>query len=316
MRWLGPRLALLTAAVVLLLIGFGWFVNGSAGADPAGQRGWWTVTNAGPAPEGLPVPTTPPPPDVPSGGSLVQGGPSSPIAYTALVYQLPQGAKVGDLTLKVASSSATTTGSTLEVCPLTNPTIHAEQGGPMADAPQYDCAKKTTAQPASSGASYHFNVSSFVTDGALAVAILPTSPSDRVVFSQPGGDSLMVQPGTIPGPGTPAAQDTTPAGGAATTSRAGSPGAAALGPSSAPAALAPTLGGSAAGPSAPALATPPGQNSASAAPQTPTALQTTTNSSSHGGGPNPAAVGALLAGLLLAGGLWLFAGHTATQAGA
>jgi hypothetical protein len=310
MRWLALRLALLTAAVALLLTGFGWFVNGSAGAEPPGQQGWWTVTNPGPAPEGLPVPTPPPPPDVPSGGSLVQGGPSSPNAFAALVYQLPQGAKVGELTLKVASGSATTSGTTLEACPLTNPTIHAEQGGPMADAPQYNCAKKTTAKPAPGGGSYQFNVSSFVTDGALAVAILPSSPSDRVVFSKPGGDSLMVQPATTSGPVAPAAQDTTPA---ATTSPAGSPGPVALSPSSAPASLGPALGGSAVGASAPALATEPGQNAASAAPQTPAALQTTTNSSSHGGA-NPAAVGALLAGLLLAGGLWLFAGRAAARA--
>jgi hypothetical protein len=311
MKGLGLRLALLTAAVALLLIGFGWFVNGSAGAEPPSQQGWWTVTNPGPAPEGLPVPTPPPPPDVPSGGSLVQGGPSSPNAFAALVYQLPQGAKVGDLTLKVASSSATTSGRTLEACPLTNPTIHAEQGGPMADAPQYDCAKKTTAKPASGGGSYQFNVSSFVTDGALAVAILPSSPSDRVVFSKPGGDSLVVQPAPTSGPGAPAAQDTTPA---ATTSPAGSPGPVALSPSSAPASLGPALGGSAVGASAPALATEPGQNSASGAPQNLAVLQPTTNSSRHGGGANPTAVGALLAGLLFAGGLWLFAGHTATQA--
>jgi hypothetical protein len=259
---------------------------------------------------GLPVPPPPAPPDVPSGGSLVQGGPSSPNAYAALVYQLAQGATIGDLTLKVASGSATTSGSKLQVCPLTNPTIHGEQGGPMADAPQYDCSKKTTAQPVSGGGSYQFNVSSFVADGALAVAILPTSPSDRVVFIAPGGDSLAVQPGTTSGLGPPTAQDTTSAGGSVATSQSASPGSSGFGPSTAPAASAPTLGGAAVSPNPPALAAAPGQNMS----QNPAALEPATNSSSHGGGANPAAVGAVLAGWLLGGGLWLLAGHSAAKA--
>ena len=48
---------------------------------------------------------------------------------------------------ELAPNAVVTSGATLQVCPLLDPTIHAEQGGPMADAPQYDCAKSTTTSP-------------------------------------------------------------------------------------------------------------------------------------------------------------------------
>ncbi len=169
------------------------------GASAPDQQGWWTTLNQGSAPEvGLPV-SAPTPPDVPAQGLLVEGpsnseGPSSnPVAYAGLVYYLPAGASASTLTLTVATNSATTPMATLELCPLVNPVLNPEQEGPSADAPPFDCTHNVTAAPNAAGSTYQFEVSQLVTAGSLAVAILPTQPSDRVVFDQPDANSLAVQ---------------------------------------------------------------------------------------------------------------------------
>jgi hypothetical protein len=179
-----------------------WAVVAWVGATPAGataapvQQGWWTALNPGPLPElGQPVPA-PTPPDVPAQGLLVQGGTSgSPVAYAGLVYDLPIGATASTLTLTIAPNSVTTPDATLELCPLVNPVLNPEQGGPSSDAPAYSCTNSVSAVPNSQGSAYQFNVSGLVTEGTLAVAILPVSATDRVVFSQPGDASLDVQLG-------------------------------------------------------------------------------------------------------------------------
>jgi hypothetical protein len=287
-------LAVLPGALLLL----SYASPETARADAPSQQGWWTVTNPG----GLPTPSLSAGPDVPAKGLLVEGGGQKPSAIAALIYPLSQGATVSDLTLKVAPNTITTTGVTLQVCPLVSSTINAQEGGPMADAPQYDCAHQTTATP--HGSSYQFNVASLASAGTLAVAILPTKGSDRVVFDQPDASSLAVRaaaaltPESSPNSVATAATSPAPATlGGPSPSPAASP-AVALGP--APAAV-----------SSPALATP-AQNNAATAQQSPTGFLPA--HSSGGGGTNPAAVAAVLAGLLLAGGLWLFAGHTAARA--
>lgn len=163
---------------------------GASWAQAPVQEGWWTVTNPGGVPASLTNSAIAP--DVPSGGLLVEGGASatSPDAYAALVYPLERGTSAGILTLSVASGSATTSGSTLEVCPLVTSSIRAEQGGPMSDAPAYDCSKHVEATPASGSTSYVFTVTSLISSGVLALAILPTQVNDRVVLSQPSGSSL------------------------------------------------------------------------------------------------------------------------------
>src|SRR5439155_26590578 len=102
------------------------------------------------------------------------------------------GSTVGQLTLTVARPSATTPGAKLELCPLTTPTIVPDQGGPMSEAPGYSCNTKVTASPDKSGNTYAFSAGSLAAQGVLAVAILPTDPTTRVVFSQPGPSSLAV----------------------------------------------------------------------------------------------------------------------------
>jgi hypothetical protein len=171
----------------------------SAGAPD--QQGWWTLTNVGLASQtGLAVPAPPAPAGVPANGLLIEGGsgPDSPIAYAAVVYSVPVAASARSLTLTVATGSVSAPASTLRICRLVNPILIAEQGGPMGDAPAYDCSHSATAGPSADGTSYRFEVAPLVTDGNLAVAILPTTATDRVVFDQPDSKSLMVTAGPTP----------------------------------------------------------------------------------------------------------------------
>ena len=63
----------------------------------------------------------------------------------------------------------------------------------MSDAPPYNCAHKVTAAPSADG-KYQFDASGLVSNGVLAVAILPTGPIDRVVLNAPDANSLTTQP--------------------------------------------------------------------------------------------------------------------------
>jgi hypothetical protein len=71
----------------------------------------------------------------------------------------------------------------------------------MADAPAFDCAAPVTAAPSGDGASYEFDVAALGDDGSLAVAILPTTPTDRVVLSSPGAGSLVTSGAEAAGSG-------------------------------------------------------------------------------------------------------------------
>src|SRR5438105_13269442 len=120
-------------ALLLLPFAFVLLAPASRAAAPE-EHGWWTAF-AGPNP------------DVPADGLLVEGGASatSPTAFAAVVYAVPDGSTVGKLTLAVAPSSATVPMTKLELCPLSSATIKAEQGRPMADAPKVDSRNNVTA---------------------------------------------------------------------------------------------------------------------------------------------------------------------------
>jgi hypothetical protein len=254
---------LLACALALMAVGV---LSGPARADAPRDQGWWTVTTPGATPLPAQLPAQPPgPPDVPARGLLIQaGGGDMPTAYAALLYELGQGTTAGKLTLAVAPNSVTTPMATLQLCPLLQPINHAEQGGPIADAPPFDCGKNAKAAPSADGKTYSFDASGLVSDNLLAVAILPTGPVDRVVLNAPDEGSLSTQAGDASGGGAPsdntpiaAPSDTAPApldtsglaGTGASPSLADSiPGATATGPSSvspAPAATAPRSSGDA-----------------------------------------------------------------------
>jgi len=192
-----PLLALASAWVVALVaVGV---AAAPAGAAAPRDQGWWTSLAAPSAP-GAPValpaaPVNPIAPDVPARGLLVQaGGGGAPTAFSALLYELDPGTTAGALTLAVTPQSVTTPTATLQVCRLLSPINHPEQGGPIGDAPPYDCSHKATATPTAN--TYKFDVAGLVTDGLVAVAILPTGPTDRVVLNAPDNSSLQTQAGS------------------------------------------------------------------------------------------------------------------------
>jgi hypothetical protein len=154
------------------------------GAEPAAaqetsvQSGWWSSS---------PVLA----PDAPADGLVIQGGPdaNAPTAYAAVAGVLAPATKATRLTLAVAPGSATTPNVTLSLCRLTEPFAPA-QGGASTDAPAYDCASKLTASVSSDGTSYSFDLASLAAGSELAVAVLPTAATDRVVLSRPGPSSI------------------------------------------------------------------------------------------------------------------------------
>lgn len=312
----------------------------AATADAAGpvRQGWWTEANAG---RGVSLPG---PSDVPARGLLVQGGTGSksgtsdggPFAFSALVYTIGNGMSADTLTLVASASSGTNPASTLELCPLESSTWTPVQGGAMGKAPGYSCRSNATA--AASGGKYRFKVADLVTNGDLAVAVLPTSPVDRVVLTQPDADSLTV------GPNSPAAGTTVPsgagfggqpAGGSAvpTPASSGGGGSGQAGPSQAgpgggtQTALAGGAQTSGSGPSsgtAPDVASPPtmaapsptgssGHSSAQAAGAPAGTANASFDVGHHSSGGPPWAAFVALAALVAAGVSWLAAGRSAEQ---
>jgi hypothetical protein len=324
------RLAL--GAAVLISLGT---VSLPAYADAPAQQGWWTSANPGSS-AAVPVPSGGSGtggPDVPANGLLVESAGSSPapVAFAALTYDTPLPAgTAATLDLTVTAQSATTPGATLELCPLSTSTIQADQGGPMTDAPEYDCTTHVTAAVSSSGGSFHFDLAPLLNSAPLAVAILPTANVERVVLDQPSGSSLTV-------PRNTATASVSPAGGALPPAPASTPvpsnnaSSAPSGPTGAnvtPSAVGsvsatPTFGAATTGsPSpagstqSPALATP----TAAATPTTqaggagtstaaPVALGAATTAKS--GASFPFAAILLIAGLVAVGSLWGYAGRAA-----
>ncbi len=295
-----PRWAPVLAGTLVTGIALLWCDVPAASAAAPAAAGWWTSLNPGSV---LGSPTPPPPPDVPSDGLLVEGGAdSTPTAFAAVVYELSPGTAAGKLTLTIAANSATTPASTLQVCPLSNPAIIVEHGGPMADAPTYNCSAKLTAAPSTDGSRYVVDVARLVVDGVLAVAVLPTSQTDRVVLAAPDASSLTTTASAVPnGTGTetpapeadvgtappPLGPDVPPAVGVVAPSAPGAAGAPAATP------LAPQV-------AAPAVTTAPPFRASSFTP------------ASHA--TRPVAVVLVIAGLLAAGALWEGAGRAAVRA--
>lgn len=166
-----------------------------AGAAAPSLKGWWTtllpIADVGVG--GLGSLRDPQAVDVPEGGLLVQGGSSvdKPTAYAALSFDLGSSSVAGPLHLVPAPSGVTVPGSKLIACPLNDPSFAPASGGAIADAPPFSCSSAVTATVDSSGA-YVFDLAGLQRGDNLAVAILPSTPTDRVVFAPPGDDALPV----------------------------------------------------------------------------------------------------------------------------
>ena len=162
------------------------------GAGAPTRQGWWTslsVLRPNIPGAGLPVTY---PPDVPEDGLYIAGGSSSPEAYAALMYQLPPGLSFTTLTLHVAPSSFTSAASALLVCPLqpASASFAPAQGGDTKNAPRYDCTHSAKGMSNATANTFSFDVRELINGSQLAVAIVPSLPSDRVVFSRPVDGSL------------------------------------------------------------------------------------------------------------------------------
>lgn len=299
---------------------------GPAQAQAPDEQGWWTATTPSLPAVGVTAPAAPPaPPDVPAEGLLVEGGPAatSPLAYAAVLYELSSGETATTLTLDVAPQSATTPNATLEICPLTHASFQSEQGGPMSDAPAYSCAKNVTAQPSASGNSYKFAVSRIAQGGSLAIAVLPTSPTDRVVLSEPDSSSLTVQGGSeaTNGNGTSLVPASIPSG---TVPAGPAPAGAPVGefPPSTPGSVgAPAPGSSAEAPVMSAPARPPVLAPASPARSQPSGSQTQTPLPAAYLGPasgpaKPLAVAVVILVALAGAAAWSGSGRAAIRASA
>ncbi|MBV9665497.1 MAG: hypothetical protein JOZ37_16125 [Actinobacteria bacterium] len=171
-------------------------------AKPAAQ-GWWrsSLNVLGIDLTALLDPSTV---DVPADGLLVAGSTTAgqPEAIAAVAYTV-QGTVAGPLRLVPHAATATVPGSGAMACPLDNPTFKPAQGGLIENAPKYDCLGAVTAKVDSDGA-YVFDVSTLVRGDAVAVAILPTTQTSRIVFASPGDDSLLVK-AEAPAPALPSA---------------------------------------------------------------------------------------------------------------
>ena len=174
-------LALALVASVPLLGG----LNASASSTDGPRQGWWTTTNAG---AGLNTR----PPDVPSGGLLVEGGPTieSPTAYAAIVWDLPAGVSPITLTLKLASGAVTTPGAAPLACLLTSTTFEDADGGPRTEGPAFDCATRVTATSSSGSDGFTFAVEPLAHDGVLGIALVASGPGDRIVLEHIDSSAL------------------------------------------------------------------------------------------------------------------------------
>jgi hypothetical protein len=152
-----------------------------AGAASSVVSGWWTAAPVAFAP------------DVGDDQLLVQGGAdgNQPLAYAGISFALASGETAETLVLRVAPGSGTTPGAALSLCPLGSSATPA-RGEQATLGPSFDCSSKVDAGPSADGASYEFDVSGLGGDRALDVAVLPTSPTDRVVLLQPALDALRV----------------------------------------------------------------------------------------------------------------------------
>lgn len=174
------RAAALAGASLVVSVALGWSASVAQADSPVAQ-GWWSSAPVGP--------------DVPSDGLLVQGGLAGPIAYSALVYEFGS-STASQLSVTVASGSASTPTATIQLCPLQGTRIDAKQGGKLEDAPAYEQTACRPPVAVSGSGEYRFDVSSLARDGVLAVALLAASPGDRVVLESPGADSLSVSGGS------------------------------------------------------------------------------------------------------------------------
>lgn len=186
----GAPIAVLVAIGSLLAVG-------AADADPPSRQGWWEGASPldpvlGPlATLGLGSVNAV---DVPADGLLVQGSTNEePAAYAAVAFDLGAAAIAGPLRLVPDPDAASVPESAIRACPLDDPDFTPAQGGSRDAGPGYDCLGAVAATIDQDGA-FVIDVATLRRGDTLAVAILPGTPSTRVVFQAPGSEALAVVP--------------------------------------------------------------------------------------------------------------------------
>lgn len=189
-----------TSAVAAVLMGG----TGPAAAQAPDVAGWWNAANVGD-----PAPAPPTPPDVKDDDLLVQGSnaapagaigaePASSQAVAAVAYDLGPTDLVGDLTLTIDGTPPPSVS--VAACRATEP-FAPMQNGPWSQAPAYD-DKGCVAGKLTDDKVVFASMSKLVANARLAVVLVP-GPLDRVVFKNPGNESLTVQHGTGVGAAAP-----------------------------------------------------------------------------------------------------------------
>lgn len=201
------RRRLLGLTAVLLGGASVWLWTAPAKAAPPLKDGWWTVTNAG-------LGFAPPAPQVPADGLYIQNGFTGPVAISALTFQVDQGGAVGAVTLKISGTPIIT--SPPVACPITPGGLNYKpaQGGPISDAPAYNCSKsQVTGKVSSDNTTISFDAGPLLDNGTVAAVVLAGGSADQIAFNPPGPDALAVTPASGPNgvgggapPGAPAGQ--------------------------------------------------------------------------------------------------------------
>lgn len=187
------RMAVAAGTVALLVL----VPAASSRANAPVKDGWWSETNTG-------LGFSPVPAQVPAGGLYVENGFNGPVAMSALSFDVPADATVGQMTLHVTGNPIIT--SPPKACALTaaGQAFKAANGGPWSARPAYDCSQgDVTATVASDKSSISFAVGSLLHGGVIAVAVLAGGPADQIVFEPPGSGTLAVTPAGSPASGAP-----------------------------------------------------------------------------------------------------------------
>ena len=301
-----PRLS---RTLLALSVGAVLLSPGLAFGDSPQQQGWWTATNPGAlVPMGGQGSA-----DVPADGLLVQPGPQAPTAYAALLYPLPTGALPDTLTLAAAPGSATPPEAKLAVCPLVEPQFEQAQGGPMTDAPAYDCSRTLVATLDAASSTFTFELSDLALRGTVGLALVPGDTTSRVVLAKPGEESLTTVDGLSTGRGT-----STPAsgldGGTASSGDAGVTSAPALNTGGLATPRLPAAPPALASAEEPALAPPAAEKETVPAVGATQVAQTALVTSEGGEGIRRFLTGLIAIGVSLAVLLWAFVGGSPTSA--
>jgi hypothetical protein len=245
------RLAALTAVVAAATAVAVGGSGSTAAADAPVQTAWWNAFSGGG--QAAPVPTTP------EGGLHVSVAPDQVLAYSAVLYLLPEGAS-GTLELDVAGSASTpvvnpnspSTDPAISVvaCPTTE-TWKAGDDQPMDAAPEYDCSTRQFVGNLSADAktvTFLVDDGGQLTPGQVSLAIVPRTTDEApgvgtklpvdatqpysLDFAKPDAASLLVLAAPVepadPGDastdvGVPAGDDTADGSTQTTTSGGGVP---------------------------------------------------------------------------------------------